>query len=160
MILDLLEAFAPLPSSVMLVIVGDGPGRPRIEEEVAARKMSDRVRLVGAVENKDVVWFYTASDFYAYPHPRDNCWISVLEAQACGRPVVVMRTRSAELTVADGQTGLLAKDLQEFRAHVETLALDERRCELMGRAARAYIARRHSVELRVQQIEEMICAAS
>jgi len=160
MIVDLVAAFAPLPASVMLVVVGDGPGRARIEEEVAARHLSDRVRLVGAVENKDVVWFYAACDFFAYPHPRDNCWISVLEAQACGRPVVVMRTRSAEITVADGETGLLARDLQEFQAHFEALALDERRCELMGRAARDYIRRHHSVELRVQQIEEMIRAAS
>ena len=39
-------------------------------------------------------------------------------------PVVTMRTDSAELTVQDGRTGLLAKDLDEFRAQLASLTAD------------------------------------
>jgi glycosyltransferase involved in cell wall biosynthesis len=156
MIVDLLAAIAPLPSSVMLVVVGDGPGRPQIEREVAEQNLADRVRLFGAVENEDVVWFYAACDFYAYPHTTDRCWLSVLEAQACGRPVVTMRTSAARITVADGHTGLLAADPNEFRRHLETLARNQRRCEVMGEAARVYVQQNHSLQLRVEQIENLM----
>jgi glycosyltransferase involved in cell wall biosynthesis len=160
MILRLLEAFARVRSDAQVVIVGDGPGRPSVEEAIASQGLADRVRLVGAVENKDVVWFYAACDLYAYPHSTDRCWLSVLEAQACGRPVVTMRTSSAEVTVADGRTGLLASDLDEFAQHLETLVRDRERCERMGRAAREYVETHHSLELRVKQIEDLILGGS
>jgi glycosyltransferase involved in cell wall biosynthesis len=81
-----------------------------------------------------------------------------MEAQYCGRPVVTLRTRSAEITVQDGRTGLLANDLDEFRAHLATLCGDPSRCDAMGAAARAYIATTHSIETRLGQIEELLIA--
>ena len=95
-------------------------------------------------------------DFYAYPALTDRTFITILEAQACGRPVVTMQTRSAELTVDAGRTGLLVKDLEEFQAHIAALASDRARCESMGRAAREYIAKFHSIEIRVRQFEDLL----
>ena len=156
MIFDLLAALARLPSDVVLVLVGDGPGRQRVEEKVATLKLERRVRLVGAVPHDDVRWFYAACDFFAFPYAVDRTWLVILEAQSVGRPVVTMHTRSAELTVDVGRTGLLAKDLQELQAHLAALASDRARCESMGQAGPEYIAKFHSIETRVRQIEEVL----
>lgn len=157
MILDLLEAVARLPDDVFLVIVGDGPGRQRVEQRVAELELGKRVRVTGSVE--DVKPFYAACDVFAYPYGLDRPWLSVLEAQACGRPVVTMRTESAEITVQDGRTGLLAGDLNEFRDHLASLTGDRRRSESMGREARDYVAGSHSIDVRAQQLEEILRAA-
>jgi glycosyltransferase involved in cell wall biosynthesis len=156
MILDLLDAIASLPGDVLLLIVGEGAGRQRVESRVAERGLKKRVRLTGSVE--DVKLFYAACDVFAYPYGLDRPWVSVLEAQACGRPVVTMRTHSAETTVLDGRTGVLAGDLNEFRDHLASLTSDRRRCESMGREARDYIARSHSIDVRTGQLEELLGA--
>jgi glycosyltransferase involved in cell wall biosynthesis len=132
MILDLLEAVAPLPDDVLLLIVGEGHGRQRVESRVAELELGKRVRVTGSVD--DVRPFYAACDVFAYPYELDRPWMAVLEAQAYGRPVITMRTESAEITVQDGRTGLLATDLNEFRDHLATLTSDRRRCESMGGA--------------------------
>jgi glycosyltransferase involved in cell wall biosynthesis len=114
--------------------------------------------MAGAVENDQMIWFYAACDVYVYPNPLDRPWVSVLEAQACGRPVVMMRTESAELTVAEGETGLLAHDLVQFRALLEALVVDRARCEAMGRAARRFVSDHHSSEACALQLERWLRA--
>ena len=153
MLLDLLDAVAPLPA-VQLLLVGDGKGRATIEERVAEKGLAERVRLAGSVE--DVRPYFAACDVYAYPHPLDRVWVSVLEAQACGRPVVTMRTDSGDMSVENGRTGLLANDLAEFRAQLASLTADRARCERMGEAARDFITRTHTIGVRVGQIEALL----
>jgi glycosyltransferase involved in cell wall biosynthesis len=156
MMLDLLAVIASLPDGVLLVVAGDGPGRSRIEAEIEKLQLAERVRLVGAVDNTQVKWFFAASDLYAYPYPGDIPSVSVLEAQACGRPVVTMRTSSGELTVAEGGTGLLANTLEDFRRHLAALTSDRSRCAEMGARAREFVSYSHSTEVRARQIEELL----
>jgi glycosyltransferase involved in cell wall biosynthesis len=158
MILDLLSLVPSLSSHAMFVLAGDGPGRARIEAEVGRLRIADRVRLVGAVEHAEMHWFFAACDVYAHPYPGDIPFVSVLEAQAFGRPVVAMRTQSSELTVEAGTTGLLAGTLEEFKEHLATLASDRARCAEMGRRARQFIAKVHSTDVRARQIEELLSA--
>ena len=156
MVLDLLSVAPSLPADALIVVGGDGPARPRIEMEVERRGLRERVRLLGEVHRSDVTSFFAACDVYAQPHPLDGPWLSVLEAQACGRPVVTMRTRSGELTVDAGRTGLLADTLEEFGSQLARLASDRARCASMGRAARQFISDFHSIDVRVRQIEELL----
>jgi glycosyltransferase involved in cell wall biosynthesis len=157
-ILELLEtaARASLPPNVLIVLVGDGPGRGRVETRIASLKLEERVRLAGAVPNEEVAWFYAACDLFAYPDMRDRMFNTILEAQACGRPVLTTLTRSTRLTVDGGRTGVLARDLSEFQTYLGELARDRARCESMGAAGPTYIAQFHSIENRVSQVEEFL----
>jgi glycosyltransferase involved in cell wall biosynthesis len=166
MVLRLLEAVATLPRDVTLLVVGDdGPGQARVEREIARWGLGGRVRLLGVAErirrlgsldNEHVKWFYAACDLYVYPHALDRPWLSVLEAQACGRPVLGLRTPSTELIVDAGRTGILARDLQEFERALAALCRDRARCDAMGRAARDYVQAHHSMDLRVRELEGML----
>jgi glycosyltransferase involved in cell wall biosynthesis len=157
MMLDLLGMVARLPSDVILLLVGDnGAGRERLEEAARAVEPAGKVRVIVSLEHGAMPAYYAACDVYAYPHPKDTPWVSVLEAQGCGRPVVVVRTRSSELTVRHGQTGLLAGDLVEFEAQLRELLADSARREAMGRAARAYAAAHHSLDQRVRELERLL----
>jgi glycosyltransferase involved in cell wall biosynthesis len=155
-VLELLRTMAELAENAVCVIVGDGEGRPDVEAERARLGLVDRVRLAGAVPNRDIHMYYAASDVFAYPYDLDRPWLSALEAQASGRPVVTMRTGSAEATVDDARTGLLAGDVHEFRAQLAELLGNRERCDRMGRAAREYVARHHSLEIRLRQLESLL----
>lgn len=155
-VLELVRSMAEVPQNAVCVIVGDGEGRPDIEAERARVGLGERVHLTGAVPNRDIHTYYAASDVFAYPYDLDRPWLAGLEAQASGRPVVTMRTGSAEATVDDGRTGLLAGNVDEFRARLGELLGDRERCEAMGRAAREYVTRHHSLEVRVRQLEALL----
>ena len=160
-IIDLIAAFAALPSNAVLLLVGDGRGRPQAERMVAELGLEGRIRFAGEVEHEDVKWFYAACDFFAFPDIESNRpYQAFLEAQACGRPVLALQTSTAELTVKPGRTGLLAKDLEEFQALLLALAKDRSRCEELGRAGPAHVARSFSIETRVGQIEELLLGRS
>ena len=149
-------ALAHLPPDAIFILVGDGPGRDRVEQHIAKLHLHSLVRLAGAVTHDAMKRYYAACDFCVYPDFKDQTFLTLLEAQGCGRPVVTTETESTQLIVDKDRTGLLAKDLDEFREHVATLAADRTRCELMGHAAREYIAEHHSIEQRVCQIEEKL----
>lgn len=155
-VLELVRSMAEVPPETVCVIVGDGEGRAQVEAERARLGLVERVRLAGAVPNGDVHRYYAASDVFAYPYDLDRPWLSALEAQASGRPVVTMRTGSAETTVDDGRTGLLAADVHEFRTRLAELLRNRERCEAMGQAAREYVMSHHSLEVRVRQLESML----
>src|SRR5918999_3129855 len=127
-------ARAPLPADAVFVLVGDGRGRPRVEEELAALGLDDRVRLAGSASREELRWFYAACDFFAYAPLTDRVFLTILEAQAAGRPVVTLRSHSAELIVEDGKTGLLADDLTDLEVPLTELATDRERCARMGDA--------------------------
>jgi glycosyltransferase involved in cell wall biosynthesis len=166
MVITLLQVLAELPDDVLLLLVGDGgPGGRRVEEEIARLRLERKVRLVGpkerervmgSISNDDVPWFYAAADVYAYPHPVDQPWLSLIEAQACSRPVVTMRTESSELVIRHDETGLLAADVDEFRSHLGALLSDPERRERMGRAAYENFTAHHSIERRIDQIETLL----
>jgi glycosyltransferase involved in cell wall biosynthesis len=155
-VLELVRSMAEVPHNAVCVIVGDGPGRAEIEAERARLGLGERVRLTGAVPHRDILIYYAASDVFAYPHDLDRPWLAGLEAQASGRPVVTIRTGSAEATVDDGRTGLLAGNIEEFRAQLAELLGNRARCQAMGRAAREYVIKHHSLEVRVRQVESML----
>ena len=153
MVLDLIEATSHLPDHVRVAIAGDGPGREAI---VAAAELEPRVELVGEVDDAAKPLWLSAADVFAYPHRVNRPWLAILEAQSFGLPVVALRTPATEMTVADGRTGVLADDLEGFADALAALIGDRGRCEVMGESARAYIADVHSIERRVDRIEELL----
>src|ERR671923_1707365 len=157
-VLHLVRAFASLPPNALLLLVGDGPGRRQVEEQVARLQVGGRVRFAGTVEHSDVVWYDAACDFFAFPELSEgnSAFVASVEAQACGRPVVSMQNSRSLGMVDPGRTGLLAKDLDEFQAHLLALVQDRNRCQEMGRAGPAFVARSLTVDVRARQVEELL----
>jgi glycosyltransferase involved in cell wall biosynthesis len=166
MVITLLRVLAQLPQDVVLLLVGDdGPGRRHVDEEISKLRLEakvrfvgpeERERLMGSISNEEVPWFYAAADVYAYPHPLDQPWLSLVEAQACSRPVVTMQTESSELLIRHNQTGLLAADIDQFRSYLGELLSDPERREAMGRAAHEHFSAHLSMERRMDRIEELL----
>lgn len=157
-VLELMRAFASLPQSARLLLVGDGDGRREIENEAARLNLTERVLLAGAVEHSEIGWYYAACDFFAIPEKAESNrpYQALLEAQAAGRAVVTMDNDLSQITTQAGHTGLLAKDSHEFQSHLLALAKDRSLSDEMGRAAAEFVARSFSIEIRAAQIEKLL----
>jgi glycosyltransferase involved in cell wall biosynthesis len=125
------------PDSFEAVIVGEGPDRPRLEEEIEALGLSGRVRLAG--ERRDVPELLAAADVFVLPSASEGLPVSVLEAMAAGLPVIASRVGGVPEQVSDGETGLLVEpgDPSELTAALDRLIADPSLRRRLGAAGRA-----------------------
>jgi glycosyltransferase involved in cell wall biosynthesis len=85
------DAFAKLAArypGAKLVIVGEGPDRKTLERSVATLGLADRTRFAGTVPNVELAQWYSAADVLVLASSREGWPNVLLEAMACGTPVV------------------------------------------------------------------------
>jgi glycosyltransferase involved in cell wall biosynthesis len=106
---SLIEAFgrvARAEPAARLWIVGDGPLRDDVEAGIRAAGLESRVRLWGF--RRDVNSFYAATDACVLTSwGWEGLPLSVIEAQAAARPVVVTDAGGSRESIEPGETGIL-----------------------------------------------------
>ncbi|MGH7463986.1 MAG: glycosyltransferase [Longimicrobiales bacterium] len=134
------DAFELLPPELRarLVIAGDGPMRERLEQRAA---LNPRARVIPFVQDRlELATLLASADIYASAMPHETFGLSVVEAQACGLPVVGVRSGAMVDRVADGADGFLVEpDSAAAIAH-RIVRTPRDHWPLMGRRARTRVA--------------------
>ena len=138
---DVLRVFAGVQQAMpaVLLLIGDGPERPRIEALTRELGLGDRVYFLGL--QRDFLPALRHSEVFLLPSTTEGFGLSALEALSCGVPVVGSRVGGVPEVVSDGQTGLLcpAGDVAAMTASVLQLLTDHALYERMSLAARASV---------------------
>jgi glycosyltransferase involved in cell wall biosynthesis len=121
---ELMEAFLQLArvrQGLRLAIVGQGPYRETIERRAAAAGMESRVILPGRCDAAGIARWMLASDVFCLPSYSEGCPNVVVEALACGRPVVGTKVGGIPELVKEA-SGLLVppRDAVALRGALET----------------------------------------
>lgn len=126
-----------------LLLVGDGPERTAVEQDLAAAGLADRCELTGAVDPSDIPALLARMDIAVAPYPAlDGFYFSplkVMEYMAAGRAVVASRIGDIDGLIDDGATGCLcpAGDAAALTDSLAALIDNPDRRTGLGRAARA-----------------------
>jgi len=105
-----IEALTKLPSETQLVIAGTGPELAKLQNIAIQLSVENRVRFVGQVKNEDLKWWYNAADTLVLCSSREG-WANVLlEAMACGTPVVATPVGGTADIVANDKIGRLMSE--------------------------------------------------
>ncbi len=117
-----IEALDSLPGWSLL-IVGEGPERPRLEALAARPGLAGRVRLLGARPHADLPALYGAADLLVLASSREG-WANVLlESMACGTPVVASDIWGNPEVVRAPEAGRIVKrEAAAIAAGVQALA--------------------------------------
>jgi alpha-1,6-mannosyltransferase len=135
----LLDAFARLPDDARasLWLIGDGPLREEVEAAAAAQP---RVRLIPYRQDRaDFARHLASADIYVTAGPHETFGLSVIEAQACGLPVVGVNAGALVERVPDGLGRLAPVDDADTMAKLVLEVAGER--VAMGRQARQHVER-------------------
>lgn len=105
--IDALAQLLPSHPQARLVIVGDGQERARLGDLCLRLGVQDRVTFTGALPNVELFRWYSAADVLILASSREG-WANVLlEAMACGTPVVAARIWGTPEVVAHPVAGKL-----------------------------------------------------
>lgn len=138
-----------------LVVVGDGPGRPALVDQLTRLGLQDRVRLVGHQSNIED-WLACADLFVQASH-REGLSNTMLEAMASGLPVVITAVSGAQECVGETGAGTVVPvgDTDALAEALVVLANDPGAREKCGAAARRVIEEGFSIDRVVGDCEAM-----
>lgn len=124
------EDLLAVTNGLNLVVVGDGPLRPRVPA------------ALGALSREEVGRRYARAAVVVCPSRREGFGLACAEAMAHGRPVVASAVGGLRELVVDGETGLLVPpgDPKTLRAAIDQLLADRDLRRRLGEAGRRRIA--------------------
>jgi glycosyltransferase involved in cell wall biosynthesis len=117
---------------VQLFVVGHGP-----YSEKFAQSLPEAV-FTGYLTGRELATAYASADIFVFPSTTDTFGNVILEAQACGVPVVVSDSGGPKELVEDRSNGLItrSRDVDDFTRAIRSLVADAALRERMGTAAR------------------------
>lgn len=160
---SLLQAVArliPTHPELRLRVVGSGSGRQQYEALAGALGLDGHVSFRGQLSGQELVDAYRAATALALPTRNDSFPLVLLEAMACGVPVVSTTVGGIPAIVDDTVTGFLIQPddvpaLAEFLARVLD---DDDLAARLGRAGRDKVASTLSCDLQVDRTEAVFAA--
>lgn len=165
-IFDLLEAFAIVKGrlpSVKLILVGDGPARPQVEQLVTKRSWTSSVIVTGTIKNRELPAYFRIADVFVAPSITTQKWeeqvgMTNIQAMACGVPVVSTRSGAIPEYMPDGVAGILVpeRNPQALAEAILSLLEDAELRRRMGEAGRAYAVAFYDARKNVRMVEEVI----
>ncbi len=106
----LIHAFMRLKNKfpdLRLQIIGDGDDRLRLETIVKELNLTDRVQFLGFVDEELKAPLLQKMNFIVNTSSKEGWGLTVVEANACGVPVIAANVQGLRDSVIDGKTGLL-----------------------------------------------------
>jgi len=131
----LLDAAARFPGEDF-VLAGDGMMAQELKARVVHERLSN-VKLLGPLSAGELKQQYQLADIFLFPSQWEGSPKVILEAAACGLPVIARNNYHPE-TVLDGQTGYLVASDEELYARLEQLLHDPALRQRLGAAGRAH----------------------
>jgi glycosyltransferase involved in cell wall biosynthesis len=148
-------------------LIGDGPQRAAITEQIKAAHLEKRVILHGSMTRGDVVRMLAAADVKVLASvptaegKREGVPVVLMEAMACGLPVISSRLSGIPELVDNMHTGILVPpgDAAVLARALEQLQHDPALRERMGKAGREKVLREYNLKENTKKLLEMIIAA-
>lgn len=145
-------------------LIGDGPDRDMLTEMANNTGIADRVTFHGACNRKRVRSLLSGVNVACAPSVatadgrREGIPVALIEAAACGLPLVASRLSGIPELVLENQTGMLTEpgDSEDIARVLEILAANPAARERLGTAARAHVQEHFSLKTSVATLRQLI----
>jgi glycosyltransferase involved in cell wall biosynthesis len=124
-----------------LYILGKGPEEENLQNLVKKLSLEGKVEFIEkAIPNYEMPFLYGECDIYVQPSIIEPYGIAVLEAMACGKPVVGTKVGGMQDTIKEGETGFIVepRNAGEIADRLKILRDGDKRAE-MGKSARKWV---------------------
>ncbi len=142
--------------NVYFLVVGDGPLRKSLEEQVTLLNISSNITFTGI--RNDIFNLLSTFDIFVLPSlEREGLPISTIEAMASGLPIVATNIGGIPEVVQDGMNGFLVppRDSHALATRIIELLKDKEKVEKMGAVGRGIFKQKFTSQTMVQEIERL-----
>lgn len=129
---ELVEYFATvlkLDSKLTFLIVGDGPAKKSLEEQVTSLGVRDHVIFTGMVPPTEVQMYYQLADVFISASTSETQGLTYIEAAANGLPLLCRKDDCLCDIIIDGVNGYQYTTVEEFQKELESIIEDSKWCE-------------------------------
>lgn len=146
--------------NIHLILVGTGYLRPKLEKLVHDLKIETYVTFLGLVSEEDKILAFNASDIFILPSLAELEGMVVLEAMACGLPIIISDAEMSASRFFVDSNGLLFKTLdhEHLAEQILKLAKDQNLRKKMGEASFEKI-KRYDIQKSVDLLEKVYYSA-
>lgn len=136
------------------VIVGEGPQRASLQAESDRLGLGDCVRFLGARVHEDLPSIYREADVFVLPSRSEGLGVVLIEAMACGLPIVASRVGGIPEVAQEGSGAFLFEpgDAEELAAALQRFLQDPTLATRMGSSNRTRAVREFSIERQVTEL--------
>ena len=136
---------------------GDGPLKDRIEEELKNNNLYLKVEMIGWIPHDKVVDYLNELKLFILPSYSEGLPTTVLEAMACGTPVLATPVGGVPDVIKDGETGfILGNNSSECIAENVIRALEHPNLDEIAENARKQIEKEFTYESAVKRYEKIL----
>lgn len=128
LLLDAFVHYRRTDPSALLIFVGDGEDKPHLREAIRARDLQRQVEITGFQNPDSVATYLSAANVAVFGSYTEGWSVAMLEALACGKPIVSTCVSGSGAMVRPGQNGFVvhSREPAEFATAMENaLRLEE-----------------------------------
>ena len=144
--------------SVHLIVVGDGEQANIYREMAANLSLSPQIHFLGKVPHHELPPVYAAADIFILPSVIQEAFpLVVLEAMACGKPVIVSNLPGVRSMINDGENGYLVQpgNLQDLVKKINILLTSSEKRRDFATCGRLKVNKHYTWEVIVLQLENL-----
>jgi len=159
-ILNLLEAIPKVlkrDDDISFLVGGDGPLRPKVEQRLNQTKPDSRASFAGWIAHDDMPEYLNKLKLFILPSYTEGISNIMLEAMACGTPVLATPVGAIPDIIEDEQTGFIMKDNSPgcLAANI-VRALNHPNLEQIAENGRALVEKEFTYDKTVEQYRNIL----
>lgn len=156
---DAMKQLKPHFPAWQLLVVGGGPAWPELQQRIVCEEMTDTIRMVGNQDN--VPEWLCALDIFVLPsYGSEGVPQGIMQAMACGLPVVSTPVGAIREAVQEGTTGIItpAKDSNRLAQSLALLMSDDGLRTRYGTAGHSYAREHFGVDVMIDRMDSVFRA--
>ncbi len=145
---------------IKLRIVGEGPEKKRLRSLVDRFRLKDKVIFEGFVPHNEIVKYYQNCDLFCFLTLGEPFGMAILEAMACGKPVIASNIGGPAEIIKNSETGFLVnpKNTKLVAERIIQLVKNKKLRKMMGRKARKIVTEKYSLEKISEKYYKLYCS--
>lgn len=159
-VFELINAFnevSKLHSKTKLMLVGEGQQKQEVHKEISRFHLDDSVIFTGKVSPETIEKYYQMADIFTLPSYTEGLPLVVIEAMACGLPVVVSTVGGIPELIEDNVNGYLIppKNYEKLSEKLSSLVADRKLRKKFGEKALKTVDDEFNINKKVEKLKDI-----
>lgn len=157
-LIDTLEKLVKNDYDLRLVIAGEGPYKSNLKEQIAKLNLNEQIEFLGHLDQTALRKYYRRCDIFVLPSLSEGFGRVIIEAMACGKPVIASAIGGVPELIKNNKTGLLVQpgNVEDIATKIEHLLKNEKLRVEIGKRGKGYVKDTYSNEKFFEKYRELL----